>query len=128
MKNWYDDIDQKSVERACEVLPQIELPNPGDPPIYVALNEEPRAVETKELGDMMVCNAVQLSPNKIEGTIILPKSMRFNMAKSIARTDKDFRKVKLTGKTFKLWSIMDGSQKYYQAELWVQTTMNGDDS
>ncbi len=133
MKGMYDDINPQSVAKASEVLPRIELPQPGNDPIIVALNEEPYVVEIPNASEgkpseMIVGKVFQLSPERREGSMVFPKSLRFNIAKAIAQTGKDYKKVKLQGKTFKVWSIMDGSQKYYQAELWSQETLVKEDN
>lgn len=132
MKNMYDDINPESVEKASEVLPRINLPQPEEDPIIVALNEEPYVVEIPNAaegkpGEMVVGKVFQMSPERKEGSMVFPKSLRFNIAKAIAQTGKDYKKTKLTGKTFKVWSIMDGSQKYYQCELWSQETLDKED-
>ena len=126
MKPWYDDLDEKKVLKATEIPPQIELPVPGHDPIVIVLTGKPYTVETKRQDDMYVAEAVQLKPEKVEGTIILPKSMRFHMAKSIARSGKDFKKVDLVGKAFKVWAVRDGDQTFYHAELYEQQTLQND--
>lgn len=128
MKNYYDDIDDGALSRASEVVPKIDLPQPGEESIIVAFNEEPRQVDIPNPGEdmpatMLVARVFQLSPERMEGSIVLPKSLRFNIAKAIRQSGKDHKKTKLTGKTFKIWSIMDNGQKYYQSALFTQETL-----
>ena len=127
-ENWYDDINPESVGKATEVKPRIDLPQPGQEPIIVAINEEPRIVKDSSERDMFVGEVFQLSPNRIEGSMIYPKSLRFNIAKAIARTDKNFKKVPLSGKTFKIWSVEDDGKKYYQCELWTAPTFGNQEA
>jgi len=124
MKNQKDngvfgDIDAESVGKATEVLPRIDLPQPGQEAIIIVVKEEPYIVQDKSERDMFVGKVMQLSPNQIEGSMIYPKSLRFNMAKSIARTGADFKKTTLMDKTFKVWSVEDEGKKFYQADLWT---------
>jgi hypothetical protein len=51
--------------------------------------------------------------------MVYPKSLRFNIAKALTRAEKNFKKSTLTGLTFKVWSIEDNGQKFYQAELYT---------
>lgn len=128
-KNWYDDLDDDSVAKASEILPNIELPDVDKPPIIITPLEEPRTVETKQDRDMFVGRVAQLATdNRKEGTMIYPKSLRFNIAKAFAREGKNFKKMKITGKVFKIWAIEDpeNHQKYYQAELLTQTTLKNE--
>jgi len=123
MNNWYNDLDAKSIEKASEVLPRIDLPQPEEPPIIIAVNEDPYEVDVKDGGKMFVGKVTMLSPEKREGSLIFPKSLRFNMAKALQRLDGNYKKTTIVGKTFKIWSIMDDGKKYYQGELSSQQTL-----
>ena len=118
-KSWNDDINAESVSKASEILPKIALPQPGEPAIIVAVNEEPYMVLDNEKREMFVGEVFQKYPSQISGTMVYPKSLRFNIAKALKRAQKDFRKASLSGLTFKVWSIEDNGQKFYQAELYV---------
>lgn len=116
---WFDDIDNEKVEKASEIPPQIDLPEPDSDAIMVKILKEPYQVEVKSRGDsMLVTDVERLAPApQIEGTMILPKSLRFNIAKAIKRDGGDFTKTKLEGKVIRVWSIVQDGNKYYQAEI-----------
>lgn len=118
-KDWFDDIEPSKVDKACEIPPQIDLPAPGDPAILVAIQGEPKEVELTSRDDtMLVVDANRLTePQLYDATMILPKSLRFNMAKAFQRNGQDFRKANLTGTTWRIWATTDKGSKYYQAEL-----------
>jgi hypothetical protein len=120
-KTWADDINPESVSKAKEILPKIDLPQPGQTPIVIWVDEEPYEVLDREDRPMMVGEATQLIPNEMRGSMVYPKSLRFNISKTISRTGIDFKKAKLTGMSLKIWSIEDNGQKFYQAELWKES-------
>lgn len=118
--NWFSDIDSDSVEKSAEIPPQIDLPQPTEPSIVVQIASEPKEVNVpSRKGDtMMVCEAIRKTPEPImTGTMILPKSLRFNMAKAIRRNGGDYTKSELSGTKWRIHSVMDDGNKYYQAEM-----------
>lgn len=124
-KSWNDDINPKSVSKASEILPKIALPQPGEPAIVIAVNEEPYMVHDNDNREMFVGEVFQKYPNQLTGSMVYPKSLRFNIAKALERAGKTFKKEKLSGLTFKVWSIEDNGQKFYQAELYVPPVTEG---
>lgn len=118
-ENWFNDLDSDSVEKSSEIPPRIELPQPDEPAIIVQIASEPHEVDVPSRKDtMMVCDAIRKTPEPVmNGTMILPKSLRFNMAKAIRREGKEYTTFKLSGSTWRIHSIREDKNKYYHAEL-----------
>lgn len=118
MKNWFDDIKQESVNKAAEIPPQIPLPNVDEDAIMVKLTGEPTTVIGK-VRDMIVAPAERLAPLPVieNATIILAKSLRFNMAKSLQRAGQKYKKTPLKNTTWRIWATKPDEEKYYHCEL-----------
>lgn len=121
MSKWFDDLDSEKVSNASEIPQQIDLPEPDETGVMVKILSEPEQVEVKSRkGEhMTVCNVEKLAPEPViqNGTIILGKSLKFNIAKALTRNKEDYTKVKLTGRVFRIWSVLDDGNKYYQCEM-----------
>lgn len=67
---------------------------------------------------MLVCNVKRIEPKPIlNGTMILPKSLRFNMAKALRQNQKDYTKFNLVNSQWRIYSVNDDGNKYYHAEF-----------
>ena len=112
----FDDIDENSIEKAAEVLPRLVLPQPDDQPIDFKLVSEPEVVDVASRpGETMT--VIEAETNGVKGSLILPKSLRFNMATALKRRNVNLAKFKFGGSVWRVWSVMDGQNKYYQTEL-----------
>lgn len=112
----FDDIDEQSLENAAEVLPRIQLPQPDDQPIDYQLVSEPEMVDVKSRpGETMV--VIEAVTNGVKGSMIIPKSLKFNMAAALVRRNVNPKTFKFTGSVWRVWSVMEGQNKYYQTEL-----------
>jgi len=118
--DWFSDLEKEKVEKASEMPPQIELPNIAESPIEVEITSQPFEVEVKSRNEnMLVVNAKRILPQPIieKGTMILPKSLRFNIAKALKQSGKNYEKIDLKGMKLRIWSILQDGNKYYQAEI-----------
>lgn len=118
-KKWFEDLNEEKVKKASDIPPQIDLPKVDEPPIMVTLIDEPFEVEvTSRDEEMLVVNAKRESPlPQLAGTLILPVSLRFNIAKTLMQSGKDYKTVQLKGMSLRIWSIQQGENKYYQCEI-----------
>jgi len=114
-------LNSENVTKSSEIPPQIVLPEADDLPLIVKILTEPKEIELKErAGTMFVSEVERIEPEPIlNGTMILPKSLRFNMAKAIKRTEKDYTKFNLVNSKWRVYSVIDKGNKYYHAELMV---------
>lgn len=112
-------MNEENVEKSSEIPPQISLPEPTDEPLIVRILSEPKEIELKaRKGTMFVSDVERLTPQpNLKGTLILPKSLRFNMAKAIKRTDRDYTKFNLVNSQWRIYSVLDDGNKYYHAEI-----------
>ena len=118
--DWFADLEKEKVDKASEIPPQIDLPTIAESPIEVMITSKPFSVEVKSRSEtMLVCNAKRILPEPIieKGTMILPKSLRFNIAKALKQSGKDYEKIELKGLKIRIWSILQDGNKYYQAEI-----------
>ena len=118
--DWFSDLEKEKVDKASEIPPQIDLPTIADTPIEVEITSKPFNVEVKSRNEtMLVCNAKRTLPQPTieKGTMILPKSLRFNIAKALKQSGKDYLKTDLKGLKIRIWSILQDGNKYYQAEI-----------
>lgn len=118
-ENWFGDLNEESVEKSSEIPPQIGLPEPEDNPLIVQILSEPKEIELKaRKGTMFVSDVERIEPSPLlKGTLILPKSLRFNMAKAIKRNNQDYTKFNLVSSKWRIYSVMDDGNKYYHAEI-----------
>lgn len=67
---------------------------------------------------MFVSNVDRIEPTPVlKGTMILPKSLRFNMAKAIKQNEKDYTKFNLVNSVWRIYSVREDTNKYYHAEI-----------
>lgn len=67
---------------------------------------------------MFVSNVERIEPLPfLKGTMILPKSLRFNMAKAIKQNEKDYTKYDLVNSVWRIYSVREDTNKYYHAEM-----------
>ena len=112
----FDDIDEKKLENAAEVLPRLTLPQPADPARNYKLLGEPEIVDVASRpGDTMI--VVEAESDGITGSLIIGKSLEFNMGAAIKRRKQALKGFKFKGTTWRIWSIMDGQNKYYQTAM-----------
>lgn len=118
MKTWFDDIDEENLEKASEIPPQIPLPADENDIVTIIIKSEPRTVKGVDR-DMEVVEAKRVSPEpQIEnGSFILAKSLRFNMAKALKQADIDYKTTKLKGTSWSVWASHQDGKKYYQCEM-----------
>lgn len=120
MKNWFEDLNKDSIEKSSEIPPRISLPDPSDDAVVVKILSEPETVEVKSRKDtMVVCEATRIKPEPIitKASLVMPNSLRFNMAKAITQAGKDYTKFKMVGSEWRITSVIDDGNKYYHAEL-----------
>lgn len=118
MKTWFDDIDDESLDKASEFPPQIPLPADEEDIIIITIKSESETVKGKER-DMEVVTADRISPEPIieDGSFILAKSLRFNMAKALKQANIDHKKFKLTGSSWRIWATHKEGRKHYHCEM-----------
>lgn len=96
-KNWFDNVDQKSVEKGIEILPNFDLPNVNEEPKEFLILGEPYVIDIPdgEFGNTMV--KMKVEHNDMVGEITLSDNLKRNIAICLGQMDKDYKTANISG-------------------------------